>query len=65
MSSPNPYTENASSMIKRMRGDIYTLLEILEISRITPFEVNQIDDVIERIKSHNEDLRILVGRELS
>ena len=64
MTTALPYTENPTSMIKRMRGDIYSLLEILEMSKLTPFEVNKIDDIIERIKSHNEDLRILIGREL-
>ena len=56
--------ENISSTVKRIRGDIYNFLEVLEITSLTPFEVNKLDDIIDKLKVSIEDLRIQVGREL-
>lgn len=56
--------ENIQSTVKRLRGDIYNLLEVLEISTLTPFEVNKAEDIVDKVRSSIEDLRIEVGREL-
>jgi hypothetical protein len=54
--------ESIESTRKRMRGDIYNLLEILEITALTPFEVNSMDDMVSKLQSSIEDLRIEIGR---
>jgi len=54
--------ESIESSRKRLRGDIYNLLEILEISILTPFEINKMDDIVSKLNSSIEDMRIEIGR---
>jgi len=54
--------ESIESTRKRLRGDIYNLLEILEVTILTPFEVNKMDDIVSKLNSSIEDLRIEIGR---
>jgi len=54
--------EGIESTRKRLRGDILNLLEVLEITSLTPYEVNKMDDIISKLSSSIEDLRIEIGR---
>jgi hypothetical protein len=54
--------EGIESTRKRLRGDILNLLEVLEITSLTPYEVNKMDDIISKLSSSIEDMRIEVER---
>ena len=58
----NVELEGIESSRKRLRGDILNLLEVLEITSLTPFEINKMDDIISKLGSSIEDMRIEVGR---
>lgn len=58
----NEFREDIESTRKRLRGDIYNLLEILEITILTPFEINKMEDINSKLSSSIQDLRIEVGR---